>query len=141
MKNKEKYDLRKLNYIRGCDYSYILYNGEHIVKFKGVDHLEHFNTVVEWLEQEYQEPIKLTEDEKTILRNLDKRYKWITRSFGTLQIFENKPYKRDCGESWSIRKGWGDTLRPFNHLFAFIKATDEEPYSIEDLLTRGNEND
>lgn len=141
MKNKEKYDLRKLNYIGSFDYLCILYNGEHIVKFKDADHYEHFNTVVEWLEQEYQEPIKLTEDEKIILKNIDKRYKWIARSFGTLQVFEDKPYRRDCGEAWNFRKGRGDVLRPFNHLFTFIKATDEEPYSIEDLLTRGNEND
>ena len=91
----------------------------------------------EWLEEEYQEPITLSEDEKAILRNIDKRYKWIARHYGTLEIYEDKPYK--ANKTWIFKSGIGDVLRPFNHLFTFIKAEDTEPYSIEDLLNESGE--
>lgn len=78
--------------------------------------------------------IKLTEDEKVILRNIDKKYKWIARDEdGRLFIYAIEPLK-------SINKWIGGTWRhwthfvAFSHLFTFIKWEDEEPYLIEDLL-------
>ena len=138
MKNKEKYSegILKLFKSQGsvtkdgdvgfCDYTSC---GDCI--FSNHNCGEKMRT--EWLEQEYKESIVLTEDEKAILRNIDKRYKYIARSYDTLEVFETKPYKVDAG-NWSWSKGYGDVLRVFNHLFTFVKNEDEEPYLIEDLL-------
>ena len=74
---------------------------------------------------------KPTEDEKVILRNLPKKYKWIVRvKCGTICAFIDKPHKNGLG--WS--GNFFDALVLFEHLFQFIKWEDDEPYSIEDLL-------
>ena len=74
---------------------------------------------------------KLTEDEKVILRNLPKEYKYIARdNSGTLYIYENKP-KKD-GNVWSNYNY--NYLDLFHHLFQFIKWGDSEAYNIEELL-------
>jgi hypothetical protein len=74
---------------------------------------------------------KLTEDEKVILRNLPKEYRWIARDNSReLYIYENKP-KKD-GKIWWI---YGlKNQPPFQHLFQFIKWEDKEPYKIKELL-------
>lgn len=78
--------------------------------------------------------IKLTEDEKVILKNLPKRCKWITRDKdGNLFIYGNKPIKRESSWTSEIMFNWF-CMWIFNHLFQFIKWKDEEPYLIEDLL-------
>ena len=79
---------------------------------------------------------KITEDEKVILRNIYKEYKWITRDEeGDLAVHNVKPYKSP--EFWVSESdiAW-EYLVPFNNLFQFIKWEDEEPYLIEDLLER-----
>lgn len=79
---------------------------------------------------ERKETPKLTEDEKVILRNLPKEYKWIARDLsGMVYIFIEKPEKGQA-----IWYGFGQPMIPFYHLFQFIKWEDEEPYSIEELL-------
>ena len=81
---------------------------------------------------ERKEKPKLTDDEKAILRNIDKKYRWIARDESSqLYIFINKPYKIDC--LWYATDSIND-LRVFRHLFQFVKWEDEEPYLIEDLL-------
>lgn len=87
-----------------------------------------------------KEKPKLTEDEKTILRNLPKKYRYITRDFnGNLNIFPNEPVK-DSSLHWFDGLWWetGDDdceeLIAFNHLFQFITWEDENPYLISDLL-------
>ena len=73
---------------------------------------------------------KLTEDEKVILRNVPKEYKWFARDInGCLYIYENKPEK-----GISIWEASGLPMTTFDHLFRFIEWEDEEPYSIEELL-------
>ena len=73
---------------------------------------------------------QLTEDEKIILRNLPKKYKYIARDKnGLIFLFSKKPSK--CDYSWI---GYNDIAFPYYHLFQFIKWEDEEPYSIEELL-------
>ena len=84
-----------------------------------------------WERKEPKEKPKLTEDEKVILRNIDKDYKYIARDkCGTICVFIDKPHKSGLG--------WGgnffEVLVLFSHLFQFIKWEDEEPYSIEELL-------
>lgn len=88
---------------------------------------------------ERKEKPKLTDDEKAILRNISKEYKWIARDESTrLYIFINKPYKTDC--IWYAVDRIYD-LHVFRHIFKFIKWEDEEPYLIEDLLKEGDENE
>ncbi len=79
---------------------------------------------------ERKETIKLTEDEKVILRNVPKKYKWIARdSSGMVYMFIEKPEKGQA-----IWYGFGQPMIPFYHLFQFIKWEDKEPYSIEEVL-------
>ena len=86
-------------------------------------------TLTELLWKRKEAP-KLTEDEKAILRNLPKEYKWIARDLsGMVYIFIERPEKGQA-----IWYGCGQPMIPFYNLFQFIKWEDEEPYSIEDLL-------
>lgn len=75
--------------------------------------------------------IKLTEDEKVILKNINKKYKWIARDKdGGLFIYIEKPIK--LTNHWSCYTA--SPLDVYSHLFTCIKWEDEEPYLIEDLL-------
>ena len=79
---------------------------------------------------ERKETPKLTEDEKVILRNVPKQYKWIARDIdGCLYVYESKPKK-----GITMWESDGLPMIPFDHLFQFIQWEDEEPYSIEELL-------
>ena len=79
---------------------------------------------------ERKEKPKLTEDEKAILRNLPKEYKWIARDLsGMVYIFIERPEKGQA-----IWYGCGQPMIPFYHLFQFIQWEDDEPYLIEELL-------
>lgn len=81
--------------------------------------------------------IKLTEDEKAILRNIDKRFKWISRDEdGELMVYSTRPLKdRHIMKKWRVPlTDEYELIHIFNHLFQFIKWQDEEPYLIEDLL-------
>lgn len=82
----------------------------------------------------------LTEDEKVILRNLGKKWKWIARDNyeqvgleNHLCLFEHKPNKNTYW--FEVSEGNTEYLSfdCYNHLFKFIKWEDE-PYSIEELL-------
>lgn len=73
----------------------------------------------------------LTEDEKVILRNLNKRYKYMNREeYGGLRVSETKPiYSKSMKEYYY--SGFDTFI--YDNLFKFIKWEDE-PYSIEELL-------
>ncbi len=136
MKNKEFYDLMNLEYCLWPDDSgevslEVSYNKEKL--FDEYDRYDYvIGKFIDWLESEYKEPIKLSDDEKTILRNIGKKYKWIARDYdGNLCIYSIKPYKGT--EIWEYNEGYS-AFRGFNHLFQFIKWSDDEPYSIEELL-------
>ena len=106
---------------------------------KDIDDLNEFDimkvykdyTFKELLWERKENPkIKLTEDEKVILRSLPKEYKWIARDLsGMVYMFIERPEKGQA-----IWYGCGQPMIPFYHLFQFIQWEDEEPYSIEDLL-------
>ena len=82
-----------------------------------------------WERKEKPQP-KLTEDEKAILKNVPKEYKWIARDLsGLVYIFIERPEKGQA-----IWYGCGKPMIPFYRLFQFIQWEDEEPYSIEELL-------
>ena len=86
-------------------------------------------TLTELLWERKEEP-KPTEDEKAILRNVPKHYKWIARDIdGCLYVYASKPKK-----GITMWESDGLPMIPFVHLFNFIKWGDDEPYSIEELL-------
>ena len=86
-------------------------------------------TLTELLWERKEEP-KPTYDEKIILRNLPKKYKYIARDKnGLIFLYAKKPNK--CEYSWG---GCKYMLLPLEHLFQFIQWEDEEPYSIAELL-------
>ena len=98
-----------------------------------------------WERKEEKPKPQLTEDEKAILRNLPKEYKWIARDLsGMVYIFIERPEKGQtiwygCGRpmipSYHLfQYGCGQPMIPFDHLFQFIQWEDKEPYLIEELL-------
>ena len=85
----------------------------------------------------------LTEDERVILRNLDKKWKWIARDEDRddLHVYSLEPVKTVY--EWNVEGVMNfENFYIFNHLFQFIKWEDDEPYNIEELLKGecGNEN-
>lgn len=79
--------------------------------------------------------IKLTEDEKAILRNIDKKYKYIARDKdGSLRVYTNKVEKSVNTSWWDLVRSDYKNLDIFRHLFQFIKWEDDEPCSIKELL-------
>ena len=103
----------------------------HICGFENLDIMKVYKdfTLTELLWERKEEP-KLTEDEKAILRNVPKYYKWIARDKnGCLYAYASKPKKGII--MWESD---GLPMIPFDHLFNFIQWEDEEPYSIEELL-------
>lgn len=80
---------------------------------------------------------ELSDAERVILENVDKKYKWIARDGyieeegmrAELGLFENKPTRRD--DYWS---GIDGVIFTFSNLFKMIKWEDKEPTLIADLL-------
>jgi hypothetical protein len=78
----------------------------------------------------WKEVVKVSDDEKVILRNL--KGKWIARDRdGELYCFHNKPIKN--------RVTWDDNdcyliLNAFDHLFQMVQWEDSEPTLIANLL-------
>lgn len=85
--------------------------------------------------------IKLTEDEKVILKNINKDYKWIARDLdGQLFVYSDKPIKgATCWGRYTYT--YASPLYVYSHLFTCIKWEDEEPYLIEDLLKEDDYDD
>ena len=82
---------------------------------------------------------EFTDDELCILRNIDKKYKWIARDkSGNLCIFDEKPNKNE--EIWDnvIRSDFIE-LNCYNSLFNSIQWEDNEPVYIDDYVNRQNE--
>lgn len=87
-------------------------------------------TCKELLWERKEKKLVISEDEKAILRNLPKYYKWIARDIdGRLYIYASKPKKR-----LTMWESMGSPMILFDHIFKFIKWEDDEPYSIEELL-------
>lgn len=90
-----------------------------------------------WLYKEYQKnKIKISKATKTVLENLDDKYKWIAKDeAGELMIYEAKPHKK--GHVWSIEAdsnySYIDDIFK-KELFDFLSWEDEEPTNIEDVL-------
>lgn len=132
MKNKEKYIDFITKAFADADDGYCDFRQKHVLKKTGccgVSCVECSKRTAEWLEQEYQEPVTLTDDEKAILKNLPKRYEWIAKDKnGILFLYLIKPLKIGvCWESESIEYDFS----MFDDLFQFIKWEDENPYNTE----------
>lgn len=93
-----------------------------------------FIKTIRWLLEEYVEPIKLSNDEYVILKNLPSEYKWIVRDDAHLEIFTGKPEKTKY--TWVViyEDDTFECLYLFQHLFKFVKFEDDEPYSIAKLI-------
>ena len=79
---------------------------------------------------------EFTNDELCILRNIDKKYKWIARDeSGSLCIFDEKPKKSE--EMWdNVTHSDFIELNCYNNLFNSINWEDEEPIRIDDYVER-----
>ena len=79
---------------------------------------------------------EFTDDELCILRNIDKKYKWIARDeSGSLCIFDEKPKKSE--EMWdNVTHSDFIELNCYNNLFNSIHWEDEEPIRIDDYVER-----
>ena len=77
---------------------------------------------------------KFTDDELCILKNIDKKYKYIIRDDdGDLTVYIFEPY-RD-GFMWRPLDGGYEDIVVFNHLFQNIQWEDE-PVFIDDYVER-----
>lgn len=108
--------------------------GDSYCNYSWIHDREYFSD--KFLNQEIELPVPA--DDKTILRFIPKKYKYIARdSSGDVHVYELKPYifaKDDKG-----RISWGSvgdlkSLAALNNYFKYIKSTDNEPTLIEDLL-------
>ena len=79
---------------------------------------------------------EFSDDELCILRNIDKKYKWIARDkSGSLCIFDEKPKKSE--EMWdNVICSDFIELGCFNNLFNSINWEDEEAIRIDDYVAR-----
>ena len=79
-----------------------------------------------------------TDDELCILRNIDKKYKWVARDkSNNLCIFVEKPNKQNEARMWVnvISTGYIE-FHCYNQLFNSIKWEDNEPVYIDDYVNR-----
>ena len=93
----------------------------------------------EFLQLVWQKPT-ITEDEKTMLRILDKKYRYIVRDKdGKLFVYGEKPIKHDKCLVWILSEyGFTVSKFPFSEYFKGITWEDKEPALIEDLLRQGD---
>ena len=134
--------------IEGCDYDYRfrVYNNRIQHFDKELKLWEYSTLTVNALAA--SEFIKLpkkkefTDEELCILRNIDKKYKWIARdkvdrdeydNYGNLNIYLGKPNKSTV--SWLPSDEYCE-FHAYNHLFQSIKWEDEEPVYIDDYVDR-----
>ena len=84
------------------------------------EHIAYYEKQLKKLKaQKEAEKWKFTEDEKVILRNVDKQYKWLGRDTeGTLWFYDTKP-------TYTIGYGNAKYTDLFNHLFRCIKIQEE----------------
>src|SRR5690606_1318975 len=74
-----------------------------------------------------------TEEEKIILKNVDKCYKYIARDdSGVLAVYSKKPFK--VFESWDCEGFEFETMDTFSGIFKSIKSSDKEPTLISDVI-------
>ena len=89
-----------------------------------------FETDTRDLLWERKETPTLTQDEKSVLRNIDEKYQYITRNIDNeLWLYSGKPH--NLQGIWFYHH---EGRLYFDKLFQFIEWEDEEPYDIKELL-------
>ena len=86
-----------------------------------------------------QKKKQFTDDELYILRNIDKKYKWIAKDKnGLICTFVSKPIKteRFWSDGWSNGESYASLEAIKNSLFTEIQWEDEEPIYIDDYVER-----
>ncbi len=129
-------DLQHSSYVRETVKSFNINKVYEIVIPMGLcDLIEKMDTACKLV---WERKPELSEAERIIIENVDKKYKWIARDGyiekeGTQQelgLFENKPKKKN--DYWQFGADYARFT--FSNLFKMIKWEDEEPTLIADLL-------
>lgn len=82
---------------------------------------------------------EFTDNELFILKNIDKKYKWIAKDKnGLICTFVSKPIKTEklWSDGWSNGESYASLEAIKNSLFTEIKWEDEEPIYIDDYVDR-----
>lgn len=78
---------------------------------------------------------EVTDDDKAILRNIPKEYKWIgCDKGGEIWVYESKPSKGECAWHSGGKAGMLLNKNVLPSLFQWCTWEDEEPWYIPDLL-------
>ena len=125
----------------GCPHSCCEYECKDCVFGKSTDKCMYNRK--RWLEQEYSEPVYLSQLEHDILSALNPIWKYIIRDKdGQLSLFRDEPLRMPelyiwvCPLVYSDKKErlvLFDAFKP--NIFSMIKWTDNTPWSIENLLS------
>ena len=86
-----------------------------------------------------QKKKQFTDDELFILKNIDKKYKWIAKDKdGLICTYINKPKKTEklWSDGWSNGDSYASLEAIKNSLFTEIKWEDEEPIYIDEYVDR-----
>ena len=129
-----------------CEYGDIYFIQNGYLYFIDIDSIEkksclNINYFVEKNIIKLPKKKEFTDDELCVLRNIDKKYKWIARDkSGNLCIFDEKPNKNE--EIWDnvIRSDFIE-LNCYNSLFNSIQWEDNEPIFIDEYVERGELDD
>ena len=128
--------------IKGYEYTYIIKKQFlYILNEDRYSHLE-VNDLINKEIIKLPKKKEFTDDELCVLRNIDKKYKWIARDkvdrdeyddYGNLNIYLGKTNKSTV--SWLPSDEYCE-FHAYNHLFQSIKWEDEEPIYIDDYVER-----
>lgn len=104
----------------------------------GVSMLTIHYTQKQLIEITFEEYVAISDDELVILKNIDKRYKFIARDDDRgLYAYISEPIKRNS--IWGLKsENKYTSLNVFKHLFKMVKNTDNKATSIY-LLIEQNE--
>ena len=147
MKKFTKSDLRDENIVEYDNGKMRIVNGGYLYNENGLrvsnldyydENLEHtaYGTKIVRVYRVMWEREKqtITSDEKVLLENIAKNFKYIARNHdSTLFLFGDKPTK----EKWMWVRAldsYASSFTIYSHLFPMVKWEDEEPWLIEDLL-------
>lgn len=132
--------------IEGCDYDYRfrVYNNRIQHFDKELKLWEYSTLTVNALAGseiiKLQKKKQFTDDELYILRNIDKKYKWIAKDkSGLICTFVSKPIKTEklwSDDGWSNGESYASLEAIKNSLFTEIKWEDEEPIYIDEYVER-----
>ena len=102
----------------------------------GISMLTIHYTQKQLIEITFEEYVAISDDELTILKNINKKYKFIARDDdGRLFAYMKEPVRRFSDWELSSENEY-TSLDVFSHLFKMVKDTDEEATSIYSLVEK-----